>query len=599
MKLSKILGIFGATLVLVLLLVALPVLPAMAVNDISLSPTSGKTGSTINVVGEDFTTYESSGDLEYYAEVYFARDSVAVGASSMIGDPANDDVHTYNFVTESTDMIDADGYWEASFTVPTRLTNGSNDEDVVAGTYYVYVTITKYDNGTDTETQYHSIRAKASFTITAGGTISTPSPSSGPSGTDVTLSGSGFQVSYPIIFRLDSINMTPKSGDSYTNTTGGFTSVVTIPQTTAGSHTIYVTVGTVTVSTVFAVTASASLNSLSVASGPAGTDVTVSGSNFLPSYPVILKFDTTTLTPKSGDTNTNTSGGFASVITIPESTAGVHNISVTVGTMTLTAQFTVTAPTTTTTTTTTPTTTTTTQTTTTKPPAKAVLSINASGNNVGAVIGVGGAGFAPNSKISVRFDNTEVATTTASADGVVLVTFNAPPAKHGDHTITVTDGNATGTATFTVESVPPATPQPLKPEMNAKVKSPVTFSWQPSTDPAPASNPVTYELQISLSETFASGTVIIDDTGLATTNYNLTAAEEALLAGRTAPYYWRIKAIDAASNESPWTGTGAFYAPGGGASSFPSWALFTVIGVGAVIVFLIGYWLGRRSAFYY
>lgn len=605
MKFGKFLRTFGVVLLLSLLLAAFPVLPVLAANDISLSPTTGKVGDTIHVTGEDWTSYAYKGSDEYYAEVYFAKDSVSVGSSSIIGDPDNDDVDTYSFRKESNDYIDEDGNWVASFVIPTRLTEGDDDEDVESGTYYVYVTTTKIDGDTGDEIPSHSVKAKATFTVTGGsGTLNTPSPTSGAAGSDVTLSGSGFQVSYPIIFKFDNTTLTPKSGDSYTSTSGTFTCLITVPQTTAGTHTIYVTVGAVSVSTSFTVTASATLNSLSVATGPAGTDVTVSGSNFLASYPIIIKFDTTTLTPKSGDANTNTAGGFASVITIPESTAGLHNITVTVGTVTLTAQFTVTVPQTTTTTTTSTTTTTTTtlppsSTTTTKPPGKAVLSINASGNNVGAVIGIGGAGFTPNAKVSIQFDGKEATTTTASADGVVLVTFSAPAAKAGDHTITATDGTNTGTVKFTVESVPPPTPQPVKPEMGVKVKSPIAFSWQPATDPAPASNPVTYDLQIAFSEGFTGNSVVIDKTGIATATYTLTAAEQEILAGRTAPYYWHIRAVDAASNASPWTPVMSFYAPGGGASNFPPWALWTSIGVGAVLVFLIGYWLGRRSAFYY
>jgi hypothetical protein len=589
MKFKKILGILGVTLILTLLLAAVPAMPTLAVGEtISLSPSSGKVGDTVTVYGDSFTAYEP-GTHEYWAEIYFSKDSAnvnqAVGGTNSIP-------NTYNFVGESSDSIDASGTFEASFKIPTRLTNGTDDEDVTVGTYYVFATLSRDDTGDN-----NVIKAKATFTVTASGSINPLSVTSGAGGTQVTISGSNFQVSYPIIFKLDNTILTP-TGDSYTNTSGSFTSYITIPQdAVAGSHTISVTVGTSSVSTPFTVTASATLNTLSATTGPPGTQVTISGSNFLPSYPIIIKFDSTTLTPVSGDASTNTAGGFASQITIPEgSTPGVHTISVTVGTVTLTAQenFTVTAPaTTTTTTTTTPLPTTTT---TTKPPTAPVLSINASGHNVGADIGMSGTGFTPSATINVSFDGENVGSAKSDANGTLVVIFKVPAAKHGDHTITASDGTHTGTTTFTIESDPPETPQPVAPAMDVKVKSPVTFEWEAATDVSPPSEPLTYELQIATAESFSSGLIILDKTGLTDTTYTLTPAEELELTGK-APYYWRIRSLDAASNPSPWTGAGVFYASG--SSSFPSWALYTILGVGAVLVFLIGYWLGRRSAFYY
>jgi len=211
-----------------------------------------------------------------------------------------------------------------------------------------------------------------------------------------------------------------------------------------------------------------------------------------------------------------------------------------------------------------------------------------------------GTGFTANAPVTINFDGKPIGTpVNASAGGIVVVIFKIPAATGGVHTITATDGTHTGTTTFTVESVPPSTPKPVKPEMSVEVKSPITFEWLAAVDPAPASNPVTYELQIATRETFNDSSIVIDKTKIATTSYALTPLEETELEGRTTPYYWRLRAVDAASNPSPWTGTGEFYVPGSGVGGLPSWALYAILGVGAVIVFLIGYWLGRRSAFYY
>jgi hypothetical protein len=131
--------------------------------------------------------------------------------------------------------------------------------------------------------------------------------------------------------------------------------------------------------------------------------------------------------------------------------------------------------------------------------------------------------------------------------------------------------------------------------MGVKAKSPATFDWEDVTDD---SMPVTYNLQIAIAKDFAADSIVWEKKNIEASTYMLTAAEELKLAGRQDAFYWRVKAVDAASNESAWTGAGEFYF-GGGSSSFPSWALYTVIGVGGVLLFGIGYWLGRRTAFYY
>jgi hypothetical protein len=110
---------------------------------------------------------------------------------------------------------------------------------------------------------------------------------------------------------------------------------------------------------------------------------------------------------------------------------------------------------------------------------------------------------------------------------------------------------------------------------------------------------VTYDLQIATSQTFSANSIVIDKTKLPTTSYALTPLEETELAGRIAAYYWRLRSVDAASNPSPWTGSGQFYVPGSGTGGLPSWGLYIILGIGAIVLFLVGYWLGRRSAFYY
>jgi len=178
--------------------------------------------------------------------------------------------------------------------------------------------------------------------------------------------------------------------------------------------------------------------------------------------------------------------------------------------------------------------------------------------------------------------------------GVFIVTFAAPRSKGGDPIVTASDGTNTAEITYTVESTPPSVPPPLKPEMGLKAKSPVTLDWEDVTDD---SRPVIYTLQIATDNDFGEKDIVLEKTDLEKSTYVLTEAEELKLAGEETSYFWRVRAVDGASNASEWTGAGKFSiaAP----FSFSGWPLYTILGIGAVFIFLIGYWLGRRAAWSY
>jgi hypothetical protein len=196
--------------------------------------------------------------------------------------------------------------------------------------------------------------------------------------------------------------------------------------------------------------------------------------------------------------------------------------------------------------------------------------------------------------VTIKWDDKDIASTKVASDSTFQIIFKVPPSLHGDRKITVTDGVNTVIKTFTVESTPPKAPAPLSPASGAKVKSPMVFGWGPVTDD---SLPVTYRLQVATDVSFGASTIVLDKTALESTSYTLSQAEELKLAVQSTPYYWRVKAIDAASNESDWSGAGGFLVSG--PFVFPKWALYLIIVGGAVVIFLIGLWVGRRTAFYY
>jgi hypothetical protein len=145
--------------------------------------------------------------------------------------------------------------------------------------------------------------------------------------------------------------------------------------------------------------------------------------------------------------------------------------------------------------------------------------------------------------------------------------------------------------TFTMESTPPPIPPPLLPMMGDKAKSLAYFDWDDVDDD---SMPVTYDLQIATDANFT--TILLEKTGLTTSGYTLTEAEKLESTGKEAPYYWHVRAVDAASNASVWTGAGTFYV--GFIFGFPElkgWVLYGLIGAGVLLLFFLGFWAGRKS----
>ena len=134
----------------------------------------------------------------------------------------------------------------------------------------------------------------------------------------------------------------------------------------------------------------------------------------------------------------------------------------------------------------------------------------------------------------------------------------------------------------------------MAPEMGVEVEPPVAFDWNNVTD---ESVPITYSLQIATSRDFSSSSIVVEKTGLQTSVYRVTETEQEKLVGQADPYYWRVRAVDGAANEGEWSITGEFYISP--PFSLPSWAMYTLIGLGALVLFAVGYWLGRRAAYYY
>lgn len=138
----------------------------------------------------------------------------------------------------------------------------------------------------------------------------------------------------------------------------------------------------------------------------------------------------------------------------------------------------------------------------------------------------------------------------------------------------------------------PHTPALLLPETDTRPETNlIHFDWE---DVFSLNPPITYTLQVAADWAFTN--IILEKAGLTESEYTLTEEEELAAVEQEAPYYWRVKVIDDAANESEWSTPQPFYV--GFSFTPPGWLLYTLIAIGVILIGLLAFWFGRRTAYY-
>jgi hypothetical protein len=165
---------------------------------------------------------------------------------------------------------------------------------------------------------------------------------------------------------------------------------------------------------------------------------------------------------------------------------------------------------------------------------------------VGNEVTVSGRGFAASSAVSIIYDDNVISDSpTTDTNGNFTFTFKVPQSSKAEHTLVTTDkaGNKASYG-MPLESKPPPTPNPIQPRgqrfgwLGSKV---VKFEWVSVSD----ESGVIYTLEIARDLNFFPLEAGMRKTGLTNTS--------SLVNLPPGTYYWRVKAIDGAGNESPWT----------------------------------------------
>jgi len=541
-KRNRFLSILATAIILAMLIAVIPVTPVLAAAHISVTPTSGEI--------DDYVEIYCTGFVETDENVYFYFSSEEIEVDDDL-----DDMDAYELVAAEYATHETAFY--ADFDVPKKLTDGDDDEDVTGGDYYVYAA---YDDDV--------ILAVDDFRVIV--TELSISPTKGTVGTRVTITGSGFEEEENIDIEFGSTDMTDEiEGSDKTSSSGSFTSYFNVPETYEGDHTITVTVGSDEGEAEFTVKPEIEIDP---EDGAVNDLITITGTGFAKNEDITITFDGGEV---AGD-EASSKGSFEATFHVPEVAADEYKVEAedesnnsASATFTISTDVCVTP----------------------------VTTVNSPGN-VGDSLTISGTGFKPSSEITITYASTPVVfTTTSESDGSFSYTFTVPPSQAGEHTITADDGYSPPLfVTFYMESTPPEIPPPLLPYMEGKADSLAYFDWEDvTTDTAGTSEqslPITYDLQVATDKNFAHK--LVNKTGLTTSEYTLTEDEALESTNKEAPYYWRLRAVDAASNASDWTGAGTFTV----GFIFPNisgWLLYVLIGIGALVLFFVGFWLGRRG----
>ncbi len=426
-------------------------------------------------------------------------------------------------------------------------------------------TITITDGTNSINTSFTVLAATASIT-----------PTTGIIGTKVTVSGTDFAAGGTVTIKYYmAAGSTTGDFEEFTATAGGdgvLSTTLDVPASEGGNHNIIITDGTNSINTSFTVLAATA--SISPTKGSTDTTVTVSGTNFAAGGTVTIKYYLAAgSTTGDFEEFTATAGGdgvLSTTFDVPASEGGNHNIIISDGTNSIDTSFTV---------------------------ESSDISISpktstASPGYIGIELTISGDGYAADAPVEVTYDGATLAIDPDKTDdnGSFTADFTIPESPKGEHTITLSiDDVEVEQFTFIMESTPPSAPIVISIYRGIRAKQPISLDWSDVTDP---SLPVTYNLEIYTVEGTTEITVL-EKTELTETEYTLTEAEKLEPVSKKAPYYWRVNAVDGADNISAWSDADSFYIGGG----WPSWLTYLLIGLGALVVFVVALWLGRRTAF--
>lgn len=519
-----------------------------------LTPWDGIRGSIIRIKGSTFTPTT-------VVRFYFSSD---IGDTSSAIDGK---ITAYKFLgsvwTDSGGFINNDNQPagnQAVYPVPFRLDDGANKKNTPGGICYIYAT---YSNS-------KAVIAFARFTVDSLATMSI-APVAGFVGDTVSVTGSNFGSNENATAKLDDRDMVVTIGNR-TTTGGDFHGTVEIPDSTDGLHTIYITDETGNIANAtFTTTSKLTMNTTSQAFG---RKIIVTGTGFSGHKIVAVSLNGRDLTPDEAPVTTSSFGRFQATITVPFDFTFVKGgkavVSASVGTTAASAGLDITA---------------------TSPLLAFSPEIDAAHPAyVGMKLGVTGMWFATGDRVDISVDDSGVSLGSVVVDDNSFFSIQVvlPPGKSGAHHLKATGTLGVAFKDYVIEGVAPPVPVLKSPRITGTSGDAPLLEWVSVSDPSG----VTYDLQVAADKDFKA--LLIDKHVISGVDYTFTPAESVILPRGGAPCYWRVRAVDGASNASDWTPSSSFYI-GFSWVSIPAWVIYAAAGIGVLVLVGVYLYYKRRS----
>jgi hypothetical protein len=198
---------------------------------------------------------------------------------------------------------------------------------------------------------------------------------------------------------------------------------------------------------------------------------------------------------------------------------------------------------------------------------------------LGSNISISGNAFTPGATVSIRYDTKEIASPTVDSEGSFKADFAAPASRPGKHNVIVSEGTTQFTFVFNMDSTPPSAPMPISPIKDSQNTGLPKFQWTTVSDPSS----IFYILQVAAEPSFSS--LLIQKTDLKNAALQIGEDEKLPSNKKNQPYYWRVKAIDGVFNESAWSAAYTFTVE----SEKPKWIWYACGAVGLLILIVGGY----------
>lgn len=596
-------------LVALVLFSVLPCPPVTAEPVLRLNPASGPVGTTVTISGTLFNSYEGDSiHILFDDEEIVAPVTILPGGSFTItweiSANATPGLHTISAVLKTAKST-FNG--SADFTVDMRQLTLTESEGPVgtilnisgAGFYINELVTLSYGNPAPTAigTVTASPSGKFDYTYTVpagtagmhkftaadarGNTAEAVfrvkpdvmlSIDAGAPGEIINIQGSGFGTHGNVSILLDALNVAAAVADEY----GSFTTEFTVPSLTLSTHYLKAQDNFNNKAVIaFPVTAGAILSGNS---GAIGNLITVNGNGFKSGSSITVMYDDNPVASATADID----GAFTLSFSVPTSNGGAHIIGITDGVTTRHYAYTVETD---------------------APPSPVPL-IPGNKDLTGALTSLA---WEPVTDPSLPVTYTlEIAADKDFTD-IVIQKEGIPEAEYilresealpAEIPVSVyywrvkaVDGAGNFSSWSEVWSLlvgVPVTPSVQAPAEGSTEALPLSLGWNPSSSPT---GPVAYQLQVSRNSEFSE--LLINEMGITEAGYTIAAGNKKIF-NKKIPYYWRVRAVDTAHNTSGWSATSSFNVLSTG---FPAWAMWTLIGLGAVFIGFIIFRIIRRKAY--